>query len=68
MLDGQTHPQCAAPGFAMWYLWVICHLDNNPYQGPNFIPEYQWVLQPDAIIWPDRAGTNPAPETSPAGQ
>ena len=28
----ETHPQTTAPGYAMWYLWVIRHLENDPYR------------------------------------
>lgn len=49
-----THPQVAAPGYAMWYLWVIRHLDDNPYIEPVFLPEHLWVNERNAPIW--RAG------------
>lgn len=48
----ETHPQVTAPGYAMWYLWVIRNLDGNPYIAPTFVPEHEWVTQPDAEIWP----------------
>lgn len=51
---GTTHPQATAPGYAMWYLWVICHLPGNPYIQPTFLPEHLWVTEPDAAFWPDR--------------
>lgn len=54
ILDGITHPQVSAPGFAMYLIWVIRHLDGEPYIKPTFIPEYLWVTEPDARIWPDR--------------
>ncbi|HME53720.1 MAG TPA: 5-deoxy-glucuronate isomerase [Candidatus Lokiarchaeia archaeon] len=53
-----VHSQVAAPGYAMWYLWVIRHLDDAPY-GPEsgtpiFEPEHTWVMDKDseARIWP----------------
>ena len=49
---GETHPQTTAPGYAMWYLWVIRHLDGNPYITPRFVPEHTWVMDEDAKIWP----------------
>ncbi|MFT5875577.1 MAG: 5-deoxy-glucuronate isomerase, partial [Clostridium sp.] len=55
ILDNATHPQITAPGYAMYYLWVIRHLDGNPYITPTFVPEHLWVTEPDAKIWPDRA-------------
>lgn len=50
----ETHPQTTAPGYAMWYLWVIRNLDGNPYITPTFIPEHLWVTEADrqADIWP----------------
>ncbi len=51
--SGMTHSQTTAPGYAMWYLWVIRHLDGDPYVNPTFVPEHLWVNSPDAKIWPD---------------
>lgn len=50
---GATHPQTTAPGYAMYYLWVIRHLDNNPYITPTFLEEHLWVTDENAKIWPD---------------
>ncbi|HYF83217.1 MAG TPA: 5-deoxy-glucuronate isomerase [Clostridia bacterium] len=52
--EGMTHPQATAPGYAMYYLWVIRHLDRNPYIEPVFLEEHLWVTKPDARIWPDK--------------
>ena len=56
ILDGVSHPQVAAPGYAMYYLWVIRHLDGNRYgeksATPIFEPEHLWVTEKDAVIWP----------------
>lgn len=49
----QVHPQVAAPGYAMYYLWVIRHLDGNPYIKPDFDPQHLWVEQPGAKYWPE---------------
>ncbi len=49
-----VHPQVAAPGYAMYFLWVIRHLDGNPYVTPTFEEEHLWVEAPDAVIWPDK--------------
>ena len=54
ILDNATHPQITAPGYAMYYLWVIRHLDGNPYITPTFVPEHLWVTDPNAKIWPDK--------------
>lgn len=52
--EGLTHPQATAPGYAMYYLWVIRHLKDNPYMTPTFVPEHLWVAQKDAKYWPDK--------------
>lgn len=49
-----VHPQVAAPGYAMYYLWIIRHLDGTPYLGPDFDPQYLWVEQPGAKYWPEQ--------------
>ena len=51
---GMTHPHVTPPGYALWYLWVIRHLDGNPYGVPTFVPEHTWVMEPDAVYWPQR--------------
>ncbi|MCX7971283.1 MAG: 5-deoxy-glucuronate isomerase [Negativicutes bacterium] len=59
ILDGLTHPQVTAPGYAMCYLWLIRHLDGNPYRGPEypvFVPDHLWVTEPGAVIWPNKRG------------
>ena len=47
---GQVHPQAAAPGYAMWYLWVIRHLAGDRYHVPTFAPEHAWVMEKGAAI------------------
>lgn len=51
--EGQVHPQVAAPGYAMWYLWVIRHLDGNRYRAPYpiFVDEHRWVTDSKARFW-----------------
>nr|MDO8110207.1 5-deoxy-glucuronate isomerase [Candidatus Sigynarchaeota archaeon] len=57
---GVTHPQTSAPGYAMYYLWAIRHLDGKPY-GPEsgtpvFDPAHAWVMKKDNedAIWPPK--------------
>jgi len=52
--EGLVHPQTTAPGYAMYYLWVIRHLDDNPYIQPNFVDEHLWVTKAGAKIWPEK--------------
>ncbi len=54
ILNDRVHPQVSAPGYAMYYIWVIRHLDGNPYIKPVFEPEHTWVMEKDAPIWSDR--------------
>lgn len=48
-----VHPQVAAPGYAMYFLWIIRHLDGNPYLAPNFEEEHLWTEKPGAKYWPN---------------
>jgi 5-deoxy-glucuronate isomerase len=49
--DGEDHPQVTAPGYAMWYLWVIRHIDGNHY-GPQYVTEaHKWVTGSQDDIW-----------------
>ena len=43
--DSLTHAQAAAPGYGMYYLWVLKHLPNNPwtYQKVGFDQEHEWT-------------------------
>ncbi|MDO6355662.1 5-deoxy-glucuronate isomerase [Caloramator sp. CAR-1] len=54
ILNNLSHPQTAAPGYAMYYIWVIRHLEDNPYITPIFEPEHLWVMDKDAKIWPNK--------------
>ncbi|MFW5642804.1 MAG: 5-deoxy-glucuronate isomerase [Alkalispirochaeta sp.] len=52
---GLTHSQCAAPGYTMYYIWMIPHLPDDRF-GPDsriFRKEHTWVMDGDAPIWPD---------------
>ena len=51
ILNGVDHPQCAAPGYAMYYAWVIRHLQGARYVGPEFNPEHTWTMDEDAAPW-----------------
>ena len=57
---GNDHAQAAAPGYGMYYAWVIRHLPGQPYDVPEFTAEHAWTMQPDAKIWePPPAGGKP---------
>lgn len=51
---GPTHPQVSAPGYAMYYCWLIRHLDNNPWTSRDNDQRYSWLLEKDVVIWPDK--------------
>lgn len=46
-----THPQVAGPGYALWYMWCIRHLDGNPYIAPYFLPEHAYIKELGTEIW-----------------
>ncbi len=52
ILNDKSHPQVSAPGYAMFYVWVIRNLDGKPYKTPIFEPEHTWVQNKNARIWP----------------
>ncbi len=51
IFDGNDHAQCAAPGYGMYYAWVIRHLPGNPYTVPEFTEDHRWVMDEDASVW-----------------
>ena len=48
-----VHPQVSAPGYAMFYIWVIRHLEGNPYIKPDMEEKHLWVEQEGAKYWPE---------------
>ena len=48
---GLDHSQVSAPGYGMYYLWVIRHLPGNPYRGFQFTPSHTWLLDPKRQGW-----------------
>ena len=51
ILDLNDHAQCAAPGYGMYYSWVIRHLPDDRYSVPEFTDEHAWIMQPDSRYW-----------------
>ncbi|HHL3491698.1 TPA: 5-dehydro-2-deoxygluconokinase [Legionella pneumophila] len=41
--NGQEHAHCTAPGYALYTLWFIRHLNNNAYTTPIFIKDHEWT-------------------------
>lgn len=48
---GLEHAQVSAPGYGMYYLWVVRHLLRRPYEGFTFGPEHRWLLDPAEQGW-----------------
>lgn len=48
ILDRRDHAQVAAPGYGMYYIWVIRHLDHDPYIAPEFTKEHHWTTTEEA--------------------
>ena len=48
---GEDHAQCAAPGYGMYYSWVIRHLPGDPYTVPDFTEDHAWTMDRDAKFW-----------------
>lgn len=48
---GLDHAQVSAPGYGMYYLWVVRHLPGRPYKGFTVTPEYRWLLDPKNQGW-----------------
>jgi 5-deoxy-glucuronate isomerase len=48
---GLDHAQVSAPGYGMYYLWMIRHLPGNPYTGFTFSEEHTWTLDPNQQGW-----------------
>jgi 5-deoxy-glucuronate isomerase len=48
---GLDHAQVSAPGYGMYYLWIVRHLPRRPYKGFTFTPEHSWLLDPKQQGW-----------------
>lgn len=45
---GNAHQQVTAPGYEMYYVWLIRHLDGNPWDKTRiYVPEYEWLANAD---------------------
>lgn len=53
ILNENDHAQVSAPGYGMYYLWVIRHLPNNPYTVPEFTKEHEWckTAKANSRVW-----------------
>jgi 5-deoxy-glucuronate isomerase len=48
---GVVHPQTSAPGYAMYYCWMIRHLDDNPWTDRINEKCHEWLLDENVKIW-----------------
>lgn len=51
---GKTHPQVAAPGYAMYFCWMIRHFDGNPWNSRIDDPAHTWLIEKDVKLWPNK--------------
>jgi 5-deoxy-glucuronate isomerase len=52
IITDKFHSQAAAPGYALYYVWGIRHLDGNPWVKTRIDDEeHTWMLRKDAKIW-----------------
>ena len=51
IFDGNDHAQTAAPGYGMYYIWIVRHLAGNRYTGFHYTPEHEWVLDAKQQGW-----------------
>ncbi len=43
-----SHQQAAAPGYRMYYAWLIRHLEGDPWRKTRIdVPEHAWLMQED---------------------
>lgn len=51
---GKVHPQVAAPGYAMYYVWVIPHIPKRWRRDRVLLEKDVWMLEDDAKTWPEK--------------
>ncbi|UUV17597.1 5-deoxy-glucuronate isomerase [Fusobacteria bacterium ZRK30] len=51
---GFTHPQTSAPGYGMYYCWMIRHLDGNPWTKRVDDDAHTWLHDKENKIWPEK--------------
>lgn len=51
IVDMKTHAQVSAPGYAMYYAWIIRHLPEVRYTIPNFELEHSWIMESGSTAW-----------------
>ena len=51
---GLDHPQASAPGYAMYFCWMIRHLPGDPWRDRIMNPDHDWLNQKDVPVWPEK--------------
>ncbi len=55
LITDDFHSQAAAPGYALYYVWGIRHLDGNPWKKTRIdLEEHLWMLEDNAEIWDEK--------------
>ena len=56
IFPNNTHSQVAAPGYAMYYVWMISHLKNNKWLPTTryYRKEHEWLNEKNVKIWPQK--------------
>ncbi len=47
---GRTHPQVSAPGYRMYYVWMIRHLPNDPWTDRVVDEKHAWLANKKDFI------------------
>lgn len=47
--DGEDHQQVTAPGYTMYYVWMVRHLDGDPWYKTSrfYAKEHEWLVDAD---------------------
>lgn len=58
ILNLNDHAQVAAPGYGMYYVWAIRHLEEKLYDVPEFTKEHDWTRHSEANqrVWRPKVG------------
>ena len=51
IVGGVDHPQVAAPGYGMYYLWIVRHGAQARYTGFSFDDAHTWMLSGTEQGW-----------------
>src|SRR5690606_38822643 len=48
---GMDHAQVSAPGYGMYYLWVVRHLEGSLFTGYEFTKDLDMLVNPEKQCW-----------------